>query len=202
MYSKVYYVKVSGLTPILQNNEQAMLTTPKKDRKTSYEEHEQQYWLNKAFINAADQVYIPEMWPFKTMVSSQRQDACAIKPASARRNTATLKDSIISGIYCEDSVIYKDESLTTPLMKTDLKQFLKGVNRGTPQSPKKVIVVRPMTPPVWFAKFKIVVTDATILKEHVEEIFKWAGTRNGLGDWRPQRGGRYGIYKFDEIVEG
>jgi len=201
--SKVFTINVEGITPILFNNEQAMVTIPKKDRKESYPDHEQAYWLHKAHLNSKDECYISSMWIFKTLITSQKTDNVPIKPSSATRAKATLQNTFVSCAYCDDAIVYKDDRMTTPVMKDDLVQFAKGVNRGTYSAPKKVIVVRPMTPgQSWYSKFTVTSTDNSITKEHIEEIFEWSGLRNGMGDWRPQRGGRNGMYRLLNVVEG
>lgn len=49
----------------------------------------------------------------------------------------------------------------------------------------KHVRVRPRLPEGWTAEFKITVDDDIISKETLEQIYHLAGTKKGLGDWRP-----------------
>lgn len=200
--AKHWIVKIKGLTDILYNNEAAMVITPKKARAVSYEEHEQQYWLNKGHYDEKEQCILPDMWFKKSAIASQGQSAVPIKPPNGRKANDTLKNYLTAAVVFMPTVVYKDAELTVPYMKKDLAQYSKGVNRGTPSSPKKVIVVRPAVVTPWHGTIDFTDLEGKLTLENIYEIFQWAGTRNGLGDWRMQRGGQYGAYQVVDIVEG
>jgi hypothetical protein len=178
-----------------------MTTTPPKTRGEDWAAHEQKFWLNKAHLNDEGQCIIPDMWPKKASIKSQSQAGVPIKPVGARSAKETLKNYLTSCAFFDKSVIYKDPAMKKPMTKDDLKQFSKGVNRGTVSAPKKVIVVRPEVVAPYYASIHLTDLEGKLTAENIAEIFIWIGTRNGFGDWRMERGGSYGAFEVIDLIE-
>lgn len=71
----------------------------------------------------------------------------------------------------------------------------------SPQGKGKVLCIRPMINMPWEVYIDIKITDESIKEKDVIECLSWAGNYNGVGDWRPQKGGIYGRYNVRTIVE-
>jgi hypothetical protein len=190
---KVWSIKIKGLTGILYSNEEAMVTTPPKDRKMDWVEYGQMYWLEKAHLNSDGICIIPDMWIKKAAIRSQKSTAVPIKTKTGG-SKSNMKEYITACLFGDKSLIYKDEKLTIPYMKDDLKQFSKGVNRGTMSAPKKVMCIRPIVETPWVSDLKITDLEGVLTDEQLYTIYYWVGRRNGFGDWRIERGGSYGAF--------
>ena len=56
--------------------------------------------------------------------------------------------------------------------------------------------------PEWKLEFTMISLDKQLTGNDLKDILEYAGTFNGLGDWSPRKGGRYGrfvVTKFKEI---
>lgn len=63
------------------------------------------------------------------------------------------------------------------------------------------MIHRPMLPE-WELEFNIIFDDSDIPPEVLKNVLDWAGQFSGIGDWRPNKGGKYGkfmITKFENI---
>lgn len=196
--ARTWKVHIEGITPILFNNESAMVLNPKKERSMSYEEFEEKYWLNKAHLSHEGNVLLPSTWFKKAMIVSQAKSAVPIQPKTSRSKMETLKNYLTASVFIEDSLVTIDGKVLT---KEGLIKFAKGVNRGTPSQPKKVITIRPSCPHNWKATVTFTDTEGGLTLENIYEIFAWIGSRNGLGDWRVSRGGTFGMFKVVDIEE-
>ena len=47
----------------------------------------------------------------------------------------------------------------------------------------------------WEVDIEITILDDMLRKTHIKECLSWAGRFNGAGDWRPQKGGVFGIFE-------
>jgi len=56
----------------------------------------------------------------------------------------------------------------------------------------------------WSLRFNIILLEEQIPSEILREVLRFAGVQNGLGDYRPQRGGPFGrfeVLRFEEVTE-
>jgi hypothetical protein len=182
---------IIGVTPLLQNRDDLNITDPsaKKTKNESYEEHEERVWRQKAHYNVDKQVIFPNTWIRKSLIASQGRNGNPIKPANSRKASDTLLRHFISGVMVDDSVIRLNGK---PITEKELVSFKKMVS---PQGKGKVLCIRPMIPIGWELDIEILIIDEMIRSEHVIQSLEWAGKFNGVGDWRPQKGGVYGMFE-------
>jgi hypothetical protein len=190
-------VHFTGVSPLLQNRDDVLIldSSLKKTKNESYEEHEERVWKNKAHYNVKGEIICPNTWIRKALIASQNQNANPIRPANSRKATDTLRTYFVAGIMVDDAVMtFKGK----PITEKDLIPYKKMVS---PTGKGKVLCIRPMIQIGWEIKTDIIVLDDMIRAENIYECFAWAGRFNGFGDWRPQRGGIFGIYDV-EIPKG
>jgi len=188
-------LKIKGKSPMLQNRDSIMYdksVEPRNTKSESYEEYEERIWRKKAHYNDDGIVVCPYQWIRKGLIASQALSANPIKPPNARRNSATLKQNFISGIIITENfpIIGRDG----PVTEKDLVEFRCMVS---PQK-GKVLCIRPMIQLPWYIDIEIYISDSTISEKNVLECMEWCGHFNGIGDWRPQKGGIYGMFDIEK----
>jgi len=75
-------------------------------------------------------------------------------------------------------------------------------NQVVIQHKDRITKKRPMLREGWELEFTMISLNEQLTGAMLKDILEYAGTFNGLGDWRPQKGGRYGrfvVTKFEEI---
>ena len=187
-------VHFTGVSALLQNRDDVLIldSSLKKEKSESWEEHEMRIWKNKAHYNTKGEVICPNTWIRKALIASQNQNANPIRPANSRKATDTLRTYFVAGIMVDDAVMTLKNK---PVTEKDLTPFKKMVS---PQGKGKVLCIRPMIPAGWEVKTEIMILDDMIRPEQIYECLSWAGRFNGFGDWRPQKGGVFGIYDVDK----
>ena len=101
-----------------------------------------------------------------------------------------MKTYFISAILVDNSNITFNGK---PITVDDLVPFKKMVS---PQGKGKVLCIRPMIKIGWEIKTDIIACDDMIRQEHIYESLEWAGSFNGIGDWRAQKGGLFGRFEI------
>jgi len=139
------------------------------------------------YLNAEGEVVMPGM----NLLASMRRAATNFRVGG--KGKKTFKDLVMSGLET-----VPEEPLLIGNWVVDLRPVV--INRA------RVLKARPRFD-AWACEFQIKVIDPVFLDVNhggsiVEEILSYAGTRIGLGDFRPERGGPYGrfaVTKVDEV---
>lgn len=116
-----------------------------------------------------------------------------------KRQVSTKESTTLPAfLEIEDKVILlENPDGGTPKWEVDMRQ---GKN---PNGGEAVCIVRPRFD-LWAFEITIQIDDAEVGEDLMRELFDKAGKRMGLGDFRPQKKGRYGKFvvdKWDRIVE-
>ncbi len=178
MFGKIR-VKIKGVTPLLMNK-----ITPerlKKSKKTKFDRHNPEEEARESAyideINGKKQLYIPSEAVFR----------CIINAAGIYRTKKMgMKNLLAGGIRIEPEKIplgTDKYEIDTRVVRIQRDAVLKSRAKVTD----------------WEATFYIIY-DRTILPnvELLKEIIKDAGRRFGLLDYRPQKGGYFGVF---DVVE-
>ena len=191
-------VKIQGVSPLLMNRDDLKMWDPEKyskQRGEEYLEMEERVWRDKAHFEAFSKednpkVVVRDIWIKKCLIASQKQSGCPILPPGSKKRTDTLRNYFVSGVLINDSVVYdKNKKIVT---KKDLQPFKAMVR---PQKTGgKVCCIRPMIETGWNCKVHILIADAAIKENDIIQCLTWAGTYNGIGDWRVERGGQFGRF--------
>jgi hypothetical protein len=188
-------VKITGITGLLENRDDLRLTHPEfcKKKTESYDEYEEKVWKEKAHWNLDNprKMVFPSIWIRKMLIASQRQSANPIKPAGSRMAKDTLMKHFIGGVLLmEDPIVMFNGK---PVTDDVLVPFKKMVS----PSVGKVLCIRPMVPVGWSVVANLVLLNEMIRPEHIIECLTWAGTYNGCGDWRVEKGGNFGMFTVE-----
>jgi len=74
-----------------------------------------------------------------------------------------------------------------------------SISAVNPNTRGRIMVHRPMLKK-WEIEFEIIFNDDDIPVEVLKSVIDWAGQYSGIGDWRPNKKGKYGkfmVTKFD-----
>jgi hypothetical protein len=181
-------VTLEGASPILYNRETFMWEKDKwpKNKGESYEEYEARVWPEKAIVNDKLECLIPGIWVKKAIIGSQTRGKYEIPPKG--KSKGNMKSSFVAGLSISDSVVTNDSG--TPILKTDLISFSKGVV----VQHSKILRIRPMLVCPWQCAVTIQLLDGAISEQNVIDCLTWAGFYSGLGDWRIEKGGDFGRF--------
>lgn len=192
-------IKIQGVSPLLMNRDDLRMIDPEKYSKKRSEEYidmEERIWRDKAHFEIGSvvenpKVVVRDIWIKKSLLASQKQSGCPIAPPGSRKKTDTLRNYFISGVLINDSIIFdKNKNVVT---KNDLIPFKSMVR---PQKTGgKVCCIRPMIETGWHCTINIIIADVAIKEENIIQCLEWAGTYNGIGDWRVERGGQFGRFQ-------
>lgn len=78
--------------------------------------------------------------------------------------------------------------------KTQVINTAWGRQSGISKAPRKI--VRPELRD-WKCKLEIIYNSSNISAEQIINLLNWAGFQQGIGGWRPEKGGSYGQYEVD-----
>jgi len=187
-------IHLRGITPLLMNRDDIVILDPamKKQKNEDYIEHQERVWKRKAHYNPdnSGNIIIPDTWIRKSLIASQGLNANPIRPPNSKKARDTMKTYFVSAILVDNSNIFYENKLLT---ENDLIPFKKMVS---PQGKGKVLCIRPMIKAGWEIKTEILACDDMIRQEHLYEALEWAGSFNGMGDWRAQKGGLFGRFEI------
>jgi hypothetical protein len=192
-------VEFTGIYPLLQNRDDINITNPElaKKKAEGYVEYEERVWREKAHWSSDTprHVAFPSIWIRKMLIASQRQNAEPIRPASSRMAKDSLLKHYTGGIlFTQDPVLLLNNK---PVLDGDLVPFKKMVSpvKG------KVLCIRPMIREGWTVRAEINILNEQIRPEHIKQSLEWAGTYNGCGDWRVEKGGNFGMFHDVKIIK-
>jgi len=188
-------ISIEGLSPLLFNRKSLMLDikTDANLQKVKAEdglEYENRIFREKAHVNAEGFVVVPQTWIKRSLVETQRQNACPIKPPSAARKNATMKTQLNAGFFCEDCVVqYKGSGFK----KEDLVPYRSICT--IPSTGGSIPVVRPMIPAGWTVDIDFQIISPEVTESVLRELMTWVGIFAGIGEWRVSNGGQFGRFK-------
>ena len=187
-------IVIKGLTPLLMNRDSIMFddsVEPRNTKTETYPQFEERIWRQKAHTNDEGVIIFPAIWLRKALIASQGLNANPIKPPNARRASATLKQNFVSGIMIMDNY---------PIIGTKGKPITIDdlVPHKCMVSPQKgkVLCIRPQILLPWSVDIVLEISDLAISEQNVLECLRWVGRYNGVGDWRPQKGGMFGGFEI------
>lgn len=171
-------VKIKGLTPLLQNN-------------PSGEDFDAQ-WAEKMATNDEQRQVLKKLYV--------KPDGTICQPATHIERTlceAAKKIKMKGSGKATYSKIFGSMVSVSPVLIPHKSQEY-SINKTTvviPSTKGRVLCCRPMLEN-WFLEFTISFEDE-IPEAVIEQALTIAGKYSGLGDWRPQKGGKYG--KFEVV---
>jgi len=176
-------------SPILFNRRSFMLDVMrdpslKKQKGEEDYAHQMRIFKKKAEYDSKGNVMILASHFKKAFSYSQAQTCHPIAPKGATKRTANLS-KILPALFIED--------IKTDYTEKDLKNFdaLCCIQNGMKKS--SVLSIRPMLEN-WEGVLNMTTCSDVIGREEIFDMLTWVGLYCGIGDWRPERGGKYGRF--------
>ena len=178
---KTVKVKVKGNTPLLFNRfrEADIDKTIKKHTGTSGAKDPGR----KLYLTSGDKVYTPS-----THIHGALVDAAKNFQIVGKKRSTYSKLFGSSVIVEPDVIVHKKQKWET---------F--SISAVNPSTRGRIMVHRPMMKE-WELEFDILFNDEDIPLEVLKSILEWSGQYSGIGDWRPNKKGKYGkfiVTKFE-----
>ena len=180
--------KIKGISPLLFNR--FFDDEFKKERGESDYEFQERIWKEKAHTNSEGHLIIPSVNWTKALTDSSKKSG--IKAIGATKKNDNLSLLFKCTLFIEDFIVENiDGSIAT---KNDLKKFNSSVCVGGQKS-KRILNCRPMIEQ-WQGTliYEIIDPSGKLRKNIIDESLIFCGLFNGIGEWRPQNGGKFGRF--------
>jgi hypothetical protein len=180
-----YKVEIKGITPLLQNKPEQFgfdVQWVEKKASTDYEKEA----LQKMYVDAKGRVYQPSTHIERTLIDAGK------KVKMKGQGKATYSKVFGSMVSVEEGEILHDN---------DNYEIYKSLV-VIPSTKGRVMRYRPMFRD-WKLSFHLLVEEE-IPAEVVKEALEIAGKYGGLGDWRPEKKGKFGKFQvvhFSKVKE-
>lgn len=180
-----YDVTIEGTTPLLFNRFiEASIAGETKKRAGAVKKKNVE---DKLYKTPKGEIYTPSTHLRGALVNAAKQ--FKIKGKSR----ATYSKLVGSAVEIDpDAIIHNNQ---------EWEEF--SVSAVIPSTRGRVLVVRPKMLE-WSLDFKLTFPESDIPKEVMKNIFDYAGQYVGIGDWRPDKKGKYGkfiVTRFEPIEE-
>jgi len=201
-------VRCRGTTPLLFNRmtmEQldCLRTKEKKGKNAPRPKDPRDEAAPKVYQDENGMPFLPDEMFFACLVN-----AGVFVRLDGKRQVSTRDSTTLPGfLEIEERIIYlmhPDEQ--KPNKKKPLRWEVDMRQGKNPNGGEAVCIVRPRFD-LWAFEVTIQIDTDEINEELIRELFDKAGKRMGLGDFRPQKKGRYGKFvvecweKLDEVAE-
>jgi hypothetical protein len=146
--------------------------------------HQTRIFKKKAEYDDQGHVLILATHFKKAFGYSQAQTCHPIAPRGSTKRTANLS-KVLPALFVEDIV--------TDYTEKDLVNYdaLCCIQNGMKKS--SVLSIRPMLKE-WEGTLKMTTCSDVIGREEILDMLTWVGLYCGIGDWRPERGGKFGRF--------
>jgi len=186
---KKYEVEIKGITPYLMNRfcEADIDTASRKRTGTLKTEEFEKEQLEKKYYRLHNgDIYVPATQIEQSVINAGKE----LKVVG--KGKATYSKLFGASVWIEpDAIVMKNQ-----------KHEIFRTSVINPNTRGRMMVSRPRFNE-WELEFMLYCEDDQIPGEVLEEALHIAGRRVGIGDWRPQKKGKYGkfmVTKFKEIT--
>ena len=176
---EVYRVKIEGTSPLLMNRPNQLDIADKSKNVKRETKTVEELAADKLYVDAVGKIYIPATWFQGTIVEGGK----AKKMGGKGSSKATY--SKVAGSCVE---VNPFELIITP---QTWKPF--SVLTVNPSTKGRNMTHRPQFEK-WGVEFEVTIDEEQIEPYVLKEILDIAGKTVGVGDWRPQKKGRFGRF--------
>lgn len=178
---KTYKVTIQGITPLLMHRPSALIGDISKERKQK-ETTPKENAEASLYINDAGKLYQPSTHMLGALVEAGKSQQVVGKMK------ATYSKIIGYAVQIEPFEVEHKKQ------KWEVFSCLAVINRG------RVLIHRPILKE-WELDFEVIFDEEQIPASILKEVFDRAGKFAGIGDWRPQKKGRFGKFQVIEFKE-
>lgn len=178
---KTIKVEIEGVSPLIVNRFLEKQISDKIKKRSG--ELKDLAVEDKLYI-ANGRPYIPARYLEASMIEAGKQHKIAGK------QKATYSKLIGSSVSVSPSAIDLQPNKWTPFTISAVNPMTRG----------RMIITRPMFES-WGLKFTIICENDDISVDTIEKILSYAGQFVGIGDWRPDKKGKYGKFRIALMKE-
>lgn len=183
-----YEIEIKGITDYLMNRfDEATIDTTSKKRTGSLKTKDKEQLEKKFYTTTDGEIYVPSTQIVGCLINAGKQFRVVGK------GKATYSKIFGANIQIEP------ECLIMQNQKYSVFR-ISGVN---PNTRGRMMISRPRFSD-WGLKFQLICYDDQIPSEVINQALEEGGRSVGIGDWRPDKKGRFGkfqVTKFKEIKE-
>lgn len=173
-------VTIQGTSPLLFNRFIDASIEGKTKRKAGAEK--EQDVEKKLYLTEQGKIYTPATHIIGTLINASKNFQIKGKGKS------TYSKLVGSSVEVkEEAIVHKNQKWE--------KYSISAVN---PMTRGRMIVVRPRLNE-WSLTFTLILKDEGISVETIKEILDYAGIYTGIGDWRPEKKGKFGKFMVTEF---
>ena len=170
---ETYKVNIEGTSPLLMNRFRDSQIEGKSIKKG---EAKEQDLKDKLYLLENGKPYIPANYFYRSLIDAGK------KLQVRGQKKATYSKLVGSVVEVNPEAI--------ELIGEYVPFRISAVN---PMTKGRMMVTRPRFDK-WSCEFEVTVTDESISGETINELLILAGTNTGVGDWRPEKKGRFGKF--------
>ena len=170
---ETYIVEIEGTSPLLMNRFRDSQIEGKTKKKAEASEEPLE---DKLYLLENGKPYIPANYFYRSMID-------AGKKLKVRGQGKSTYSKIVGSV-----VEVNPEAIE---LVGGYKPF--RISAVNPMTKGRMMVTRPRFEK-WSCKFEVTTTDDIIGGETINELLVLAGQQTGVGDWRPEKKGRFGKF--------
>lgn len=178
---KTYKVTIKGITPLLMHRPSSLIGDISKEKKQK-EISPREKAEESLYINPEGKLYQPSTHIQGALIESGKSQQVV------GRKKATYSKIIGYAVQIEPFEIEHK------IQKWEVFSCLGVINRG------RVLIHRPILKE-WELSFQVIFDEEQIPASILKEVFDRAGKFAGIGDWRPQKKGRFGKFQVTSWKE-
>lgn len=172
--------RIEGVTPLLMNRFRDSQIEGKSKKKG---EEKEQAIEDKLYLDATGKPYVPAVYIQRALID-------AGKKLQVRGQKKATYSKIVGSV-----VDIEPEALTLTGKYVPFR--ISAVN---PMTKGRMMVTRPRFDK-WSIEFNVFVNDESIGFETMNELLVLAGRSTGIGDWRPEKKGKFGKFVVTHFKE-
>ena len=166
-------VSIEGTTPLLMNRFRDSSIEGKSTKKGEAKEHEVE---DKLYLTAEGKPYIPSVYFWRAMID-------AGKRLQVRGQKKATYSKIVGSVV----------EVNPDAIEIKGKWEAYRTSAVNPMTKGRMMVTRPMFNK-WSCTFEVFVAGDEISPETINTLLTMAGQTTGIGDWRPEKKGKYGKF--------
>lgn len=186
---KTYQVVIQGLTPILQHrfSDEAQVNSGKGTRAVKIKDETPREQAEKAAYRT-DGGYLYH--PGSSIMRLMRDAGSSHKQRGSRKSCKYIVPAAVR--VFEDQIPLYAADAQTPL--DDFEVDSRAV--VIPSTKGRIMRHRPRCD-VWTARFSLVINEDVLGAETIRQFLDEGGQRIGIGDFRPEKGGPFGVFQVN-----
>jgi len=182
--AKANFIEVSAkLKSITRYSQGGFVTSPRK-KQEPYDDHEKRCWKERLHVTEDGRVFMPAMGFKLALVDAAKYLGYKIPG----KGQATYTKVFTCAVQCPEDVVLPVKAADVP------GEWVMVPSNGKPGAGSRVRKCFPVIEK-WEADVKFIIADLTITKDVFQDHLDAVGRFIGIGRFRPQNRGAYGLFQ-------